>query len=374
MSVQQDVMVGTAAEPVSRVKEARDMLLAKGAPWLQRVGAFTQLAELIRQLGGDPGSVFARNGLAPRLDDPEARVPYASVVQALNDAAAETGCEHLGLLAGRMWSLADLGIVGELVANAPTVRDALRTLTVYQHLNSGGGMAFFVQRGNLYELGYAIYHPGLSNTGAMYDALLAGGIGFLREICGAAFVPSEVLMSHRKPAVATAYRNLFRVMPRFGVETSAIRFPATWLDRRIEGSNAIRYRDGVRQAERLGRGTGLVQHVCRALRLLLLQGRNSGDDVAQMLMMHRRTLNRRLKEEGTTFQALLDGVRFEVAREMLATQTIPLDDISAALGYGGIGAFMRSFRRWTGTTPGRWRRAADTEVGAADVAGARPHR
>jgi AraC-like DNA-binding protein len=100
-----------------------------------------------------------------------------------------------------------------------------------------------------------------------------------------------------------------------------------------------------------------VQRVCRALRLTLLQGRNSGDEVAQMLAMHRRTLNRRLKASGTTFQAVLDEVRFEVARELLTDRAIALDDIAAALGYAGVSPFMRTFRRWTGTTPGQWRRA-----------------
>ena len=97
-------------------------------------------------------------------------------------------------------------------------------------------------------------------------------------------------------------------------------------------------------------------------RLLLLDGRNSGDDVAQMLSMHRRTLNRRLKDHGTTFQHVLDEVRFSIARQYLANSDISLDDLAASLGYAGVSPFMRTFQRWTGTTPGRWRRAA-TSVG-----------
>jgi AraC-like DNA-binding protein len=102
----------------------------------------------------------------------------------------------------------------------------------------------------------------------------------------------------------------------------------------------------------------LLEQVFRALRLLLIEGRKSGDDVAHALAMHRRTLNRRLRAQGTTFQAVLDQVRFGVARQLLSASEVPLDDVAATLGYAGVSPFMRSFQRWTGTTPGRWRRAA----------------
>ena len=102
----------------------------------------------------------------------------------------------------------------------------------------------------------------------------------------------------------------------------------------------------------------LLQEVTRSLRILLLSGNSSGDDVASMLSMHRRTLNRRLKGLGTTFQTILDRLRFEIACQLLGSSEISLDEVAAALAYAGVSPFMRSFRRWAGTTPGRWRRMA----------------
>jgi len=97
------------------------------------------------------------------------------------------------------------------------------------------------------------------------------------------------------------------------------------------------------------------------LRLLMLSGHVSGEDTARMLSMHRRTLNRRLKAQGTTFQSVLDRVRLEAARQLLEGTRLPLDDIAASLGYASVSPFMRSFRRWTGTTPGQWRRGGTAE-------------
>ena len=63
---------------------------------------------------------------------------------------------------------------------------------------------------------------------------------------------------------------------------------------------------------------------------------------------------------------MLDQVRFQMARELLASD-IALDDIAAKLGYSAVTPFMRTFRRWSGTTPGRWRRALRGEPGQPTV-------
>jgi AraC-like DNA-binding protein len=272
-------------------------------------------------------------------------------------AATRTGCAHFGLLCGRVWHLSDLGLVGELVQNSPTVGRALQTLTVYQHLNSEGGLAFFLQRDRVVDLGYAIYHPAVSGAPQIYDTLMAGGCNFLRELCGVGWTPSEVFFPHARPLDVNPYQRFFRASLRFDAEFCALRFPLHWLDRPVPGAVSARLRIADSEARAAGRGE-LLQQVYRALRVLLLHGQSSGDDVAQMLAMHRRTLNRRLKAQGTTFQLVLDRVRFEVAQQLLADTQVAIDDVAATLGYASVSPFMRSFRRWSGTTPGQWRHTA----------------
>jgi AraC-like DNA-binding protein len=325
----------------------------------QRVGGFTAVPALIRQLGADPASVIADVGLAAdSLDRPDQRIPYAAMGALFVEGARRTGCSHFGLLCGRAWHVAELGLLGELMRNAPTVGDALRTLTVHQHLNSEGGLAFLLRRSGVVDFGYAIYAPGVVGARHIYDALMGGGCNFMRELCGEAWVPLEVLFTHGKPADVEPHRRFFGASLRFDREFCALRFPEHWLDRPVRDADAARLAAAEREVEAFGRG-GLLQQVYRALRLLLLSGQCSGDEVAQMLAMHRRTLNRRLKAQGTTFQHILDEVRHTVARELLVDTRVAIDDIAAALGYASVGPFMRSFRRWSGTTPTRWRRASE---------------
>jgi AraC-like DNA-binding protein len=325
---------------------------------MQRVGAFSGLPTLIAQLGADPASTLASARLAPAaLDDPEGRVPFAALCRVLELAAARTSCAHIGLLAGKMWRLADLGIVGELVANCPTVRDALESLIVHQHLNSSGGLGFVLERGGIMDAGYAIYQAGLAQTDQFYDAVLAGTFNFLRELAGPAWLPAAIFVPHGRPRDVAPYRRLLKVLPRFDAEFCAIRFDARWLSHPVERSDAARRQSALARLDAPGRGEFRDQ-VTRAVRTVLLHGKHSGDDVAQLLSMHRRTLNRRLKAHGTTFQRVLDQVRFDVARHLLGQSNIPLDDVAATLGYAGVSPFLRTFRRWAGTTPGQWRRAA----------------
>jgi AraC-like DNA-binding protein len=333
--------------------------------WTQRVGAFVALPQLIRQLGGNPATVLAGAGIDPGdLDHPDSKVPYATFVNVLAIAAEATGCPHFGLLAGRLFRLSQLGTLGELMRHSGTVGRALDALTVYQHINSEGGLAFVLKRGDFVDLGYAMYHPTTLGAAQMYDAVLAAAMNFMMELCGPTWRPYEVFLAHAKPHDIAQHRAFFKVAPRFDAEFCALRFHAGDLALAVDGADSASYR----RAESLARRAGppdFLQQVYRGLRRLMLENRHSGDDLAQALAMHRRTLNRRLKAEGTTFQRVLDDVRFEVARDLLSNPNVRLDDVAATLGYAAVTPFMRTFRSWSGTTPGQWRRTVCAEAGEA---------
>jgi AraC-like DNA-binding protein len=79
------------------------------------------------------------------------------------------------------------------------------------------------------------------------------------------------------------------------------------------------------------------------------------DQVAKLFSMHRRTLCRRLTVHGTSFQELVDEIRYEMARQFLESSTTDVGHIAAMLDYADASAFARAFRRWSGTTPVQWR-------------------
>ena len=76
---------------------------------------------------------------------------------------------------------------------------------------------------------------------------------------------------------------------------------------------------------------------------------------ADQLHMSSSTVRRRLKEERTSYRALLDEIRFGLAKDYLSETALPLEEISELLGYTEPGNFSHAFRRWSGESPRTWR-------------------
>ena len=324
---------------------------------VQRIGGLVEIPALLRELGADPGDVFRRADL--RLSDfenTEARTPYANIGRLLGLCAAATQRGHFGLLVGARWRLAHLGIVGELMRYAQTVGEALRTGTAYQWLNAAGGVPFVFERDRVAEAGYGVYLSGVPHTDQIHDLVVALEVQLIREFCGASWKPSRVFLPRTEPFDSTPYTRFFGAPVQFDAEYAASRFPASLLGRKLPDANPAKVRELERHVAALG-AEELVPRLRRALRVMLAFGDTSGDDLAARLSMHRRTLNRRLAAAGTSFQAVLDEVRFAVARQMLETTSLPLSEIANALGYAEASPFVRAFSRWSGTTPTAWRQA-----------------
>lgn len=320
-----------------------------------------EIPALLRELGVDPTPVLTKVELpAAALDHMDNRIAFAAADALLGECVARTGCPHFGLLVGRRWGLVQFGALGELMRNSRTVGDALRSMAVYQRLNSDAGAVFLLEQEGTVSMGYTVYRKDVRHPEQIYDGALAITFNLLRELCGPRFAASEVTFSRGEPLDPAPYRQHFRAPLRFDREHSAVRFPAHWQEQPISGADAARRRTLTATLATVDSGGHLILQLHRALRLLLLEGKSSGDELAQTLSLHRRTLSRRLRAQGTTFQSVLDEVRLEAARQLLKRTRTPIEEIAAALCYADVSAFTRAFRRWTGTTPAQWRKDGAT--------------
>jgi AraC-like DNA-binding protein len=323
--------------------------------WTNRVGSLVRLPDLLRELDCDPVALFESVGLdADALDDVDAMVEYAAIDRLLAAAVRTTGRTDLGLRLGERYRVAELGILGELVSSSATLGEAWRTGCAYHRLNSDSAAHYVLVEGGEALLGYAIYQPGIESLTQAHEAAMACVLVLVRELTGARLSPLRVQFAHAAPADTSTHRRLFGSRIVFDAERTALVFPASVLDRSLPTAD----RDRFEQLEKMiaERAPGqFLNRVYRALRVQLARTAASGDEAAQILEMHRRTFNRRLKAEGTTFQRALHEVRFETARQLLEHSSAPLVDISASLGFAEASAFSRAFKRWSGTTPAEWR-------------------
>jgi AraC-like DNA-binding protein len=97
--------------------------------------------------------------------------------------------------------------------------------------------------------------------------------------------------------------------------------------------------------------TSFLVQVRQVVERLLGTGSCSYTAVAHALSMHPRTLQRRLREEGTTFEAIKDDTRQHLAQRYLSHPDVPLTQVSALLDYSEQSALARSCQRWFHTTP-----------------------
>ncbi len=109
-------------------------------------------------------------------------------------------------------------------------------------------------------------------------------------------------------------------------------------------------------AEKLAE-SGIRERLRNALLEAIPSGESSSDRLAATLHMSKRSLQRHLHDEGTSFQQILDQTRADLARHYLGQTTTTLDEISYLLGYTSPASFFRAFQSWFGTTPANYRRS-----------------
>jgi AraC-like DNA-binding protein len=323
-----------------------------------RVGPLFGIVTVTRELGVDPEEVLEHFGFTTvQFEDPDFEISYVTASRLLARCAKATQCPHFGLLVGIHARPSSLGIPGFLLLNAPDVGTALRALVQNLDLHDQGGVPILDIQGSSTLLGYAIHQAHVEATDHIYDLSIAIGCSIMRSLCGVAWNPTEVLFSRRPPANLRPYRQFYRAPLQFDMGRNAIVFPSHWMNHKIPGADALLHRHLEREADELHtqRQANIVSDTRRLLRTSMITGNCTISDIAGQLCMHERTLHRRLREEGTSFQLELDAVRYDVARQLLGGSTTPIASIAETLNYSGVSAFNRAFKRWAGSTPARWR-------------------
>jgi AraC-like DNA-binding protein len=270
---------------------------------------------------------------------------------------ARTGCPHLGLLVGRRASILSLGLVGRLMRHSHTIGDAVRALVSNLSVEDRAVVPSLIVSDGTALLTYATYQAESRSVEQILDAAVAVTVNILRTLCGSNWQPGEVLVPRTAPADQGLYRHHFRAPVRFSQESATIVFPARDLDLPIAGADPMLRAMLEEKIQQLicTQGSDFSDEIRRLLRTRLTSQHCSAANIADLLVMHRRTLSRHLKSSGMGYREITNEIRFEIARQLLQDTTVPLAQIAAALGYSEASAFTRAFRRWSGRTPTAWR-------------------
>lgn len=337
-----------------------------GLAWVSagsvRMAPVLPLPEILAELGFDPVRVAADAGIGiGRFDDPENTIGFRDLGRLLAHAASVTGCAHLGLLIGQRAGMDALGAIGVAASSAPDLGSALRVIVLYLHLHDRGALLALRRRGDLASLGYVLHLADVPGFELVYDIALGVGREIFRRLIGPGWRPLEVRFCRPRPPDVASYRGHFGSRLRFDSQYTEIVLPASDLDRPLATADAQAHAGAVAALDEIVEltGAGYTERVRRLLRRLLVVDEDPECahlcQVSELLALHPRTLNRRLRGEGTSFKGLIAQTRFEIARQLLRDTRLPIIEVAAALGYSDATAFIRAFRRASGSSPAAWR-------------------
>lgn len=324
-----------------------------------RTGPLSSIPALLDRYADEPAEdILAQCGLELALfNDPENSISFDRAGRLLEMCADRTGIQHFGLLVGQQVDLAALGNLGKLALYAPNVGSALYSMIVHLCMNDRGGVATLSVNKGQAKLGYAIYVPTQQGPRHIYSLSIANICNLMRSLCGRDWTPTEVLFSNTRPEDIKPYKDFFRAPLEFQAGEDALLFPEYWLHQPLPDADKQQHDIIVNEMNRIeiNIGNDLIEEMRSIIRPLVVSNSCKLDKVARILSMHPRTLNRRLKDHGTSYRELVGNIRYEIAQQLLADKDMPIINISNTLGYADASEFTRAFRRWSGVKPSDWR-------------------
>ena len=189
--------------------------------------------------------------------------------------------------------------------------------------------------------------------------MLAANVGFGRWLVGEAFQPLRVEFCQPQPEDVQEYEEFFSCPVQFGREQNGLVYDVAVTHLAIPNASEelllLLSERANRLLDSLSRHSGIATRIASLLATQLTNTLPDKSLIAAQLGMSERTLQRRLKEEGTSFQEILDNTRHYLARELLRNTALALGDVAAQLGFAEPSAFFRAFKKWEGCTPGQYR-------------------
>lgn len=257
-----------------------------------------------------------------------------------------------------------LGPVAIAMQNAPTVASAVDTISRYLFVHSPGMSLTVHPRSalvhNAVELRFELQVPTQTSLRQTMDVCLADVHRMVELLAGHRNGLLAVALPHAPLAPISAYRRFFGAPVHVEQVHGGLHIARSTYEQNLQGVNhALRKIAVDYLALNFGNpGQTVGTRVRHALQRTLGTPQGGKSEVASMLGMHPRTLQRHLTAENTSFESLRETVQKEVAMRYLRETRIPLSQLAGLLGYSEQSVFTRACRRWFKETPSALRKRA----------------
>ncbi|MBU9456347.1 AraC family transcriptional regulator [Burkholderia multivorans] len=318
--------------------------------------------------------VLEEQGIAPEvslkgsgvtIDDLGNAFARTSVSQYLivcENAMALSRTPSIAFEVGARLHLSAYGIYGYALMSCTSLREYFRLAVKYRRLTTPSVAIEFVEKPDAVSCRFPdifVANPPPRLRQFLIEQQASVTVTHVQEAAGGRCPPLEARFSYSAPAHADIYPTYLGCPCYFDQPECELVYDNTMLDRTPQMAHTLTSVLVQEMCDKLlgqaMEGNGLSRNVYRVL--MSKPGEfPSSDEVARMLNMTGRTLRRRLQDEGTSFQAIVDDVRCSLAREYLKDTRMNTSDIAMLLGFSDGANFRRALKRWTGKTVNDLRR------------------
>ena len=321
--------------------------------YLARNTLLANIFELAESFGVDRAQIIAAIGLdRSKANQQGALIPSEMLIDATEFAAARSGRRAFGLMLGSRGDHRLLGPLGLLMEQSVSGEEVLSVASRYMHLHNNALRYSHIPQRGREVVRLEVLARGHSEPRHYIEALLAMCTQICRLLLGSKWRPEAVLFEHAPIADRLAYARVFGPSVKFKQSMNALILRSSdfknavrtsdpelkhLLDIFIQDLNA-RYRQDLQ-----GKVSGLIG-------TLLPSGSMSIERVAALVELTPRTLQRKLKAEGTSFHALLTEVRIAMVDRYLRIDGLTAGEIAPFLGFSELSGVSRFLRTHVGAS------------------------
>ena len=324
------------------------------------VAAMTGLLEAITAAGKDPDQILRALGLDRSvLRNPEGFVASSIFTRLLEEASRQTGDDCFGLHFGERFNPKNIGSLAYVVINSPTILAGIENGARYLKVHNQAAATSLDTEEQWVYLRNRVTDSDVDSARQHNEYSMAVILNTVRLMVGSEWRPQEVQFAHQTPARTTEHNRIFGVPVLFGRATNALVVEHEFIERQVPAADPRLCRILQRYLEHVLADMPPEDKMVASVRKAIAETMRERDPtiarVAKKLGSSPRTLERRLKERGTRFKKLMDDTRLRFAINYLKDRDHTLTQIAFLLGYSEVSAFNHAFKRWTGSSPLKYR-------------------
>lgn len=310
--------------------------------------------------GADLEKICQELGLTPQqLEQTDGKATLEQCVKVWEIATQFTNNPFLGLHMGEVTSPGLAGIVGYLAESSPDMVTAYQHVQQFNQIITNATHFSYEIKGE--EFRYYVepvkswYLLSEDSARQVVEHSMATSVHMAKMLTGKVIYPIRVLLRFERPQDTREYLRVFKCEPLFNQDANCIVYRLRDMKLPVIGHNPVLNRFFKELLEKEIIKTKQQESFANEVRRAILQNFDNTlpqlNDIVQYLYVSPRTLQRKLQEEGTSFQQIFDDVKLELATGMLKNPDLTVNEIAYKLGYAEPSVFRRAFKKWTGVTP-----------------------